>query len=394
MSKSHSYVNAAKLFQISFSNAMMAAGPLLILVATSLVTYVMSYGIMNVVPLYGKQGSFWWAFHSCIACFLGFNILFNYATCILTDAGSSGSQVYIKLIQEARALGQLPTNPIDDETFVNGSSVSSSLSKKSTYSNPTSIRKRGDGVIASTVVNSASSTNSTNTNINTNTNTNTTQNINNINNGSRNIRTNGWLDRGAYEWGYCNKTKSPKAPRSHFDSITKKQILNMDHYCPWMFRPIGYMNYRYFWLFLFWVWIGCLYCISMTVVPFISLSNRRPVLGITVPRKSRSTVSFIFIITSSVCLAVSILFFWHVYLLLTAQTTIEFHGNRTRARRAKAHGELFVNPYSLGFYRNWCQVFGTGNMMLAVLPSFRLPPWPPYPKLQKNINGKVRQLEV
>ena len=208
----------------------------------------------------------------------------------------------------------------------------------------------------------------------------------------------GWLEQGPYEWGYCSRTKSPKAPRSHFDSITKKQVLNMDHYCPWMFRPIGYMNYRYFWLFLFWVWTGCLYCILMTAVPVLSLHKHKAVFGVKVPRKSRPTVSFIFIITSAVGFAVSMLFFWHVHLLFTAQTTIEFHGNRTRTRRAKARGELFINPYNMGYYRNWCHIFGTGNTVFAILPSFRVPPWPPYPSLQRNVVQKkefvFRQLEV
>jgi len=26
-----------------------------------------------------------------------------------------------------------------------------------------------------------------------------------------------------------------KPPRSHFDSITQRLVLNMDHFCPWVF---------------------------------------------------------------------------------------------------------------------------------------------------------------
>jgi hypothetical protein len=30
--------------------------------------------------------------------------------------------------------------------------------------------------------------------------------------------------------------------------VTKKLVMNMDHYCPWMANAIGYGNYRYFFL--------------------------------------------------------------------------------------------------------------------------------------------------
>lgn len=30
------------------------------------------------------------------------------------------------------------------------------------------------------------------------------------------------------------RSHGPKAPRSHYDHVTHKLVLNMDHYCPWM----------------------------------------------------------------------------------------------------------------------------------------------------------------
>ena len=46
------------------------------------------------------------------------------------------------------------------------------------------------------------------------------------------------------EWGYCRYSSQPKPPRSHYDHVTKALVLNMDHYCPWMFNCVGYFNYR------------------------------------------------------------------------------------------------------------------------------------------------------
>ena len=39
-----------------------------------------------------------------------------------------------------------------------------------------------------------------------------------------------FLSLGAYEWGYCRTSKTPKAPRSHYDTVSRKLVLNMDHY--------------------------------------------------------------------------------------------------------------------------------------------------------------------
>ena len=45
-----------------------------------------------------------------------------------------------------------------------------------------------------------------------------------------------WMLMGPFEWGYCGNSKQPKPPRSHFDHVSKTLVLNLDHYCPWMFN--------------------------------------------------------------------------------------------------------------------------------------------------------------
>lgn len=45
-----------------------------------------------------------------------------------------------------------------------------------------------------------------------------------------------WMILGPHDWGYCEKSNLPKPPRSHFDFVTRSLVLNMDHYCPWMFN--------------------------------------------------------------------------------------------------------------------------------------------------------------
>lgn len=45
-----------------------------------------------------------------------------------------------------------------------------------------------------------------------------------------------WTLLAPFEWAFCIQTHQPKPPRSHYDHVTKCLILNLDHYCPWMFN--------------------------------------------------------------------------------------------------------------------------------------------------------------
>ena len=91
---------------------------------------------------------------------------------------------------------------------------------------------------------------------------------------------------------------------------------------------VGYLNYRYFVNFLFYVCIGMLYGAMLSVRSFLSMSFRPKAVS-TVWRPERgdeTAVAFSFMLCLSVGLAVACLGGFHLYLLLTAQTTIEFHG--------------------------------------------------------------------
>lgn len=54
----------------------------------------------------------------------------------------------------------------------------------------------------------------------------------------------------------CWKCDRMKPERAHHCSVCRRCVMKMDHHCPWTNNCIGYGNYHYFCLYLFWVWFG------------------------------------------------------------------------------------------------------------------------------------------
>ena len=98
----------------------------------------------------------------------------------------------------------------------------------------------------------------------------------------------------------------------------------------------------------------------------------------------RGPLTLGFMLCLAVGIAVACLGSFHVYLTLSGQTTIEFHGNFINRAKAKRRGEKYRNPYDMGWKRNWQQIYGDyGNtlsmVMAMVIPSRREPHFLPLP---------------
>ena len=88
---------------------------------------------------------------------------------------------------------------------------------------------------------------------------------------ARNIQAQNRTYGGAHR--YCHINKCIKPDRSHYCSgkiclpfgflylllVVKKVVLKMDHFCPWVNNCIGWSNYKFFILFLFYAFTYCLY---------------------------------------------------------------------------------------------------------------------------------------
>mmetsp|Transcript_9878 Transcript_9878/g.24420 ORF Transcript_9878/g.24420 Transcript_9878/m.24420 type:complete len:808 (-) Transcript_9878:476-2899(-) len=62
------------------------------------------------------------------------------------------------------------------------------------------------------------------------------------------------------EYRYCQKEGKYKPDRTHFCSAMGRNVLRMDHYCPWLSNCVGYFNHKYFVLFLFYCSIASNMC--------------------------------------------------------------------------------------------------------------------------------------
>jgi palmitoyltransferase len=156
----------------------------------------------------------------------------------------------------------------------------------------------------------------------------------------------------------CGKCKRVKPTRAHHCSVCRRCVLKMDHHCPWINNCVGFRNYRNFCLFMLFLAASCFFVVVVFFVHFNHVILHVGRTRFQVPRPARSCITTSFMICCSILVALGILGGFHVWLVLTNQTTIEFHSNMMRRKEARKNGEYYRNPYDLGRTRNFQQVFG------------------------------------
>ncbi|CAD7964634.1 unnamed protein product [Amoebophrya sp. A25] len=161
----------------------------------------------------------------------------------------------------------------------------------------------------------------------------------------------------------CRRCDRWKPERAHHCSVCGQCVLKMDHHCPWINNCVGFGNYRHFCCFLFWLyietWVILISCYAQFAEVMIYYRSRHDTF------EARQFVCFLYVIAAAVSLAILVLGSFHLYLVLTNQTTIEWQ----MAFGGLDDDEEEPNPYHLGTKcLNFKQVFGDRGVVLGLLP--------------------------
>ena len=153
----------------------------------------------------------------------------------------------------------------------------------------------------------------------------------------------------------CSKEMKYKPDRAHYCSSFQRNVLRMDHYCPWMSNCIGHFNYKFFLQFLAYT------VVSTNLACFVMLNA--VCSSVFVP----GTTVTILGCAGLAGLLASVLtpfFIFHIWMLSKNLTTIEFC--------EKLELGSYISPYDMGVWANLRSVLG-GNVALWFLPVHSTP---------------------
>jgi hypothetical protein len=73
--------------------------------------------------------------------------------------------------------------------------------------------------------------------------------------------------------GWCTRSHFVKPPRAHFDNVSQRLVLCMDHFCPWVGNTIGFFNRKFFLLLLLYTSISAGFLVITSVGTYADCSS-------------------------------------------------------------------------------------------------------------------------
>ncbi|KAL6101815.1 zdhhc16 [Pungitius sinensis] len=183
----------------------------------------------------------------------------------------------------------------------------------------------------------------------------------------------------------CKKCIIPKPARTHHCGICNRCILKMDHHCPWLNNCVGHFNHRYFFSFCVALAVGCVYCsisgrdLFIEAYSAIETNYQTSAPPHTFKEKLiHKSIIYMWVLTSTVAVALGSLTLWHAVLISRGETSIERHINSKERNRVVKRGGVYRNPFNHGRLNNWKIFLGvekTSHWLTRVLlPSGHAPP--------------------
>ncbi|XP_053161535.1 palmitoyltransferase ZDHHC20 isoform X2 [Hemicordylus capensis] len=146
---------------------------------------------------------------------------------------------------------------------------------------------------------------------------------------------------------YCDRCQLIKPDRCHHCSACDLCVLKMDHHCPWVNNCVGFSNYKFFLLFLFYSLLYCLFVAATVLQYFIKFWTNE-----LQDTRAKFHVLFLFFVAAMFFISILSLFSYHCWLVGKNRSTIEaFRAPMFRNGPDK-------NGFSLGCSKNLKEVFG------------------------------------
>lgn len=174
---------------------------------------------------------------------------------------------------------------------------------------------------------------------------------------------------------YCSICDVNKYDRVHHCSEVNRCVKKFDHFCPWVGGPLGHSRYKFFFQFVTYV---AIYCIFMAITFGVAVSQRR--------RATRKSGNIEHIPANPglwyTCIAISSFFAllmvpfsgFHGRQIAVNKSTVESvearaiqvsvaveivdHAGHIRMDRSRVTLDAGQNPFDLGWWQNWQQVMG------------------------------------
>jgi hypothetical protein len=158
---------------------------------------------------------------------------------------------------------------------------------------------------------------------------------------------------------HCKWCGKYKPDRCHHCRVCRTCILKMDHHCPWIYNCVGFYNYKYFFLLL-WYSVLDLQLIAWTMSESVIRS-----WDVNTPFVTMFFLLFGETLAVFLGLLISAFFLFHIWLMLKAMTTIEFCEKKMPKKGQETSDADSI--YDIGCFGNMRNVLGT-NPLLWGLP--------------------------